>query len=143
MNLKSVLLVSALLAGPAMAQAPIGTVTEVQGVVAGTQGATTVTVAPGTAIQNGMRFVTTSGSSVTLRLANGCTVTVPPAHGVTVLSTMTCQQLAAAVVPVVPVAGVTPFAPSPALIGGAVAVGLLAILVSTGGDDNEAPLSAR
>lgn len=106
MTLERLLLATAVLAGAsASAQAPLGTVSNVQGVVTATLGATQVTVAPGTAIQNGMRFVTTSGGSVTLRLNNGCTVTVPPAHGVTVIQAMSCQQLTNAVQPVVPVAG--------------------------------------
>lgn len=144
MKSKKLLLASALLAGAAFAQAPLGTVTTVQGVVTATQGATVVTVAPGTAIQNGMRFVTTSGSTVTLRLTNGCTVTVPASHGVTVLSTMTCQQLTAAVQPVVPVAGATPAGPNPTVVNGALAIGALAILAGViGSEDDNEPLSAR
>ncbi|HEY0823041.1 MAG TPA: hypothetical protein VGD76_04575 [Ramlibacter sp.] len=127
---KLLLAMSALIGASAFAQAPLGTVSNVQGVVTATQGATGVTVAPGTAIQNGMRFVTTSGGSVTLRLNNGCTVTVPPAHGVTVLQTMTCQQLTAAVQPVVPVAAASPaFAPDVGLVNGLVAVGGAAVAI--------------
>lgn len=125
MTMKKLLLaLSALIAASAFAQAPLGTVSNVQGVVTATQGTAGVSVGPGTAIQNGMRFVTTSNGSVTLRLNNGCTVTVPPAHGVTVLQNMTCQQLTAAVQPVVPVAAASPaFAPAPGLVNGLIAVG--------------------
>jgi hypothetical protein len=59
---------------------------------------------------------------MSLRLNSGCTVTVPPGHGVTVLQTMTCQQLVAAVQPVVPVAAAGPgFPPAPALVNGSIA----------------------
>ena len=148
---KLLLALSALVAAAAFAQAPLGTVSNVQGVVTATQGATGVSVGPGTAIQNGMRFVTTSNGSVTLRLNNGCTVTVPPAHGVTVLQNMTCQQLTAAVQPVVPVAAASPaFAPNPGLVNGLITVGaaVLAVgIIRELTDDDDAavppPLSAQ
>jgi hypothetical protein len=124
---KLLLALSTLFAASAFAQAPLGTVTNVEGVVTATQGATGVTVTPGTAIQNGMRFVTTSRGSVSLRLNSGCTVTVPPSHGVTVLQTMTCQQLVAAVQPVVPVAAQGAIAPSAGLVNGVIAVGGIAV----------------
>lgn len=111
----------------AFAQAPLGTVSNVQGVVTATQGATGVTVTSGSAIQNGMRFVTTSRGSVTLRMNSGCSVTVPPSHGVTVLQSMTCQQLTAAVQPVVPVAAQGALAPSAGVVNGVVAIGGLAV----------------
>jgi hypothetical protein len=132
----------------AFAQAPLGTVTQVEGVVTATQGATGVTVAPGTPIQNGMRFVTTSRGSVTLRMNNGCTVSVPAGHGVTVLQSMTCQQLTAAVQPVAPV-------PTQAAFGGGAAGGVggivfgaavAAAIVSDVTDDDDvaqAPLSPQ
>lgn len=124
---KLLLAMSTLACASVFAQAPLGTVTNVQGVVTATQGATGITVTPGTEIQNGMRFVTTSRGSVTLRLNSGCTVTVPAGHGVTVLQSMTCQQLAAAVQPVVPVAAVQPLSTSPGVVNGAVALGAAAI----------------
>lgn len=127
---KLLLALSCLACASVFAQAPLGNVTNVQGVVTATQGATGITVTPGTAIQNGMRFVTTSRGSVTLRLNSGCTVTVPAGHGVTVLQNMTCQQLAAAVQPVIPVAAAQqPFAPPPGLVNGLVAVGAAAVAV--------------
>lgn len=129
MSRKLLLALSLSVAGAAFAQAPLGTVTGVQGVVTATQGASGVTVSPGTAIQNGMRFVTTSRGSVTLRLNSGCVVTVPPAHGVTVLQTMTCQQLTAAIQPVVPVAAQAGVGPSPALVNGVIALSGAAVAV--------------
>lgn len=148
MTLKKMLLAaSALIGATAFAQAPLGTVTTVEGVVTATQGATGVTVAPGTAIQNGMRFVTTSRGAVTLRMNSGCTVTVPPGHGVTVLQTMSCQQLTAAVQPVVPVAAASPaFAPPPGLVNGLIAVGAAAVaigVIKELTDDDDDVLSPR
>lgn len=148
---KLLLALFALIGASAFAQAPLGTVSNVQGVVTATQGATGVSVGPGTTIQNGMRFVTTSNGSVTLRLNNGCTVTVPPGHGVTVLQNMSCQQLTAAVQPVVPVAAASPaFAPNPGLVNGLIAVGAAVVAVAVIReltDDDDAvvapPLSPR
>src|SRR3954469_24859348 len=128
MTTKNLLLaLSAFAAVSAFAQAPLGTVTNVEGVVTATQGATGVAVTPGTPIQTGMRFVTTSRGSVTLRLNSGCTVTVPPGHGVTVLQSLTCQQLTAAVQPVVPIAAQAAFQGAPGVVNGAVALGGAAV----------------
>lgn len=145
MTFKNLLLaLSALAVASAFAQASLGTVTNVEGVVTATQGATGVTVTPGTAVQNGMRFVTTSRGSVTLQLNSGCVVTVPPSHGVTVLQSMTCQQLTAAIQPVVPVAAQTPLGPPPGLVNGV--IGLTGAAVAIGGlhhiNHNE-PLSGQ
>src|SRR5512141_392107 len=97
---KLLLALSSLAAAAAMAQTALGTVSNVQGVVTATQGATGTVVTPGSLIMNGTRFVTTSTGSVTLTLNNGCVVTLQPAQSVTVLQSMTCQQLVAAVQPV-------------------------------------------
>jgi len=130
MTIKNLLLaLSAFAAVSAFAQAPLGTVTNVEGVVTATQGATGVAVTPGPPIQNGMRFVTTSRGSVTLQLNSGCTVSVPPGHGVTVLQSMTCQQLTAAVQPLVPVAAVAATGPTPGLVNGLIAVGAAAVAI--------------
>lgn len=148
MNAKKLLLaVSALVAASAFAQTgPLGSVTNVEGVVTATQGVTGVTVVPGTPVQNGMRFVTTSRGTVSLRLNSGCTLTVPPSHAVTVSRDMTCQQLIAAVQPAVPVAGVQgQFAPSAALVNGVVAVGGIAVAAAVlhGVTKDDAPLSGK
>jgi hypothetical protein len=124
---KLLLALSALFAASAFAQASLGTVTNVEGVVTATQGVTGVSVTPGTPVQNGMRFVTTSRGSVTLRLNSGCTVTVPPSHAVTVSQNMTCQQLVAAVQPLGPVGAQGQFAANPALVNGVIAVGGIAV----------------
>lgn len=132
------LALSALACTSALAQAPIGTVVSVDGVVTATQGATGLTVTPGTPVQNGMRFVTTSRGTVTLRTASGCTVTVPPGHGVTVLQSMTCQQLTAAVQPVAPVAatGSTLGAGGGTLAIAVFGAALVAAIVQDANDDN-------
>lgn len=147
MTIKKLLLaLSAALAGAAFAQAPLGTVTNVQGVVTATQGATGVTVAPGQAIVNGTRLVTTSNATATLRLNSGCTLTIPPGHAVTVMQTMTCQQLAAAVQPIVPVASPPAFPPAPALVNGLI-VATGAIVATQAArviiDEDDEPLSPR
>jgi hypothetical protein len=148
MTLKKLLLaLSAFVGAAAFAQAPLGTVTNVQGVVTATQGATGSVVNPGFVVQNGQRFISSSNATMTLRLNSGCVVTVPAGHGVTVLQTMTCQQLTAAVQPVVPVAGAGPgFPPAPALVNGSIiAVGALitaaAIREAVRNDDE--PLSGQ
>jgi hypothetical protein len=132
MTLKKLLIsvTAGLAAAFAYAQTPLGTVSNVNGVVTATQGATGMTVAPGTVIQNGMRFVTTTNGSVTLNLNSGCAVTVPAGHGVTVLQSMTCQQLAAAVLPVVPVATGPAFAPSSMLVNGLILAGAAGIVIA-------------
>jgi hypothetical protein len=149
MTLKKLLLaISAVAAVSAYAQAPLGTVSNVQGVVTATQGSTGLTVVTGTPIQSGMRFVTTSRGSATLRLNSGCVVTVPGGHGVTVLENMTCQQLTASVQPVTSVAGAGPsqsFGPPTlgdviiGVSGVAVTVAVIHALV----EDDDVVLSAR
>jgi hypothetical protein len=124
------LAMSALFAASAFAQvqAPLGVVTNVEGVVTATQGVTGVTVTPGTVIQNNMRFVTTTRGSVTLRMNSGCTVAVPPGHGVTVQQSMTCPQLTAAVQPVVPVATASAAASSgSSVVNGVILLGGIAV----------------
>lgn len=87
---------SALFAAAALAQAGVGTVGNVQGVVTVTDGVTGGTVKAGAPVTNGMRFVTTSSGSVTLQL-RGCTVNLGPNQAVTVVQSMSCEQLTAAV----------------------------------------------
>lgn len=148
MNTKKLLLALSLFAGvSAFAQPPIpiGTVVNVNGVVTATQGASGMTVSPGTPIHNGMRFVTTSNASATLRMNSGCQVNLPGSHGVTVLQSMTCPQLTAAVQPVVPVSAQTAFTPGPAIVNGVVigGAGLIAAgIIRTETEDDE-PLSGR
>ena len=110
---KTLVAIAALAAAPAFAQA-LGTVAAVNGVVTFSTSSGNSTLVAGAPIVHGSRIVTTSASSVTLRMNNGCTVNVPAGHAVTVLSTQTCAQLQAAVQPVLPVAS---NAPSTAVMG--------------------------
>lgn len=93
-------------AATVFAQASLGTINGVEGLITVTDGAVGSTAASGTAITNGMRIVTTSGGKATLQLNNGCSVPLNPNQAVTVLQSMTCQELIGAVQPVgAPVAG--------------------------------------
>jgi len=155
MNPKKLLLATAALAAAsAFAQAPLGTVTSVNGVATVTTGTTGTAITAGAPIVNGARVITTSTGSVTFRLANGCTVNVPPGHAVTVLSSLSCEQLTASVRPVqtavttttattsttVP-AGPVFGPPNPAVMAGIGAVALIGIIIAA--DDDDEPLSAR
>lgn len=84
----------------AFAQASLGTVGNVQGLVTDTDGASVSSTSPGEAIRDGERFVTSSSGSVTLQLNNGCTLTLQPNQAVTIDSRMTCRELVASVTPV-------------------------------------------
>ena len=152
MKLKNLLLVlSAFAAAPVFAQA-IGTVTTVNGVATVTTGTTGTAVVVGAPVSHGSRVITTSTGSVTLRLNNGCTITVPPGHGVTILSNLTCEQLRAAIQPVtttvqtttttstVPV-GIGPFTGGTALGAGILLLG--AGLAIAADDNDDAPISGR
>ena len=101
MSIKSYLiLASTVVASVAFAQASLGTVGNVQGLVTDTDGATVSTTTPGEVIRDGERFVTSSNGSVTLQLNNGCTITLQPNQAITIDSRMTCRELMAAVTPV-------------------------------------------
>jgi hypothetical protein len=116
MALKKLLVaLSSLAAAAAMAQS-LGTVSNVQGIVTATQGAT-------------------------LALNNGCVVTLQPGQAVTVLQSMTCQQLTAAVqaVPVAPAAAVAAGATPAIVTGFGLAVGLGALQDATSNNENLSP----
>jgi hypothetical protein len=101
MSIKSfIAVILALIAGTALAQERLGTVDKVQGVVTVTDGTTGGTTATGKPINDGMRFVTSSSGSAVLRLNNGCVINLRPGQAVTVLRSMSCQELMAAVQPV-------------------------------------------
>lgn len=141
--MKRILALSALACASAFAQAPLGTVVNVQGVVTATTGATGTTVTTGTPILNGTRFVTTSNGSMTLRMNSGCVVNLPPGRAVTVLQQMTCQELQAAVQTVQPVASGQQFPPAPGIVNAVILVGaggLIATILRKELDDDE-PLS--
>lgn len=131
MSLKSFFIVgSAFLASGAFAQAILGTVGNVQGLVTDTDGASVSSTVPGEAIRDGERFVTSSSGSVTLQLNNGCTLTLQPNQAVTIDSRMTCRELVASVTPVGGpiVAGGSGGSAGAGLLGiGALALGAFAI----------------
>ncbi len=88
---------SAFIATAALAQASLGSINSVEGIVTVTDGAKLGTAAAGGPITDGTRFVATSTGRAVLRLNNGCVVNLGPGQAVTVLKSMTCDQLLAAV----------------------------------------------
>src|SRR6185369_10534255 len=101
MSVKSFIAVSlVLVSGAAFAQAQLGTINSVQGIVTVTDGAVGGTTSPGSPINNGMRFVATSSGSAVIRLNNGCVVSLQPNQAVTILQSMTCAEQLAAVQPI-------------------------------------------
>jgi len=107
----------ALAAVSASAQPPMPTVGKVQGAVTATQGGSGRLLAPGSSLQDGARVVSTSSGTATLQAGGGCSVSVPPGHGLTVRQGMDCQQLKAGVAPVIPdVAARSPSAPPPRVL---------------------------
>lgn len=146
MKLKNLLVaIATCSAFPVFAQA-LGTVTNVEGVATVASGSNVTTLAKGAQVMNGSRIVTTSGSSVTVALNSGCALTVPAGHAVTVVSTMTCQQLQAAVQPVRPATAVMGqsgrfAAADPAVLIFAAAVAATAIYDAT--QDDDVPVSPR
>lgn len=89
----------ALVAATAFAQDTerLGTVDNVQGLVTVTTGTTGGTTATGNSITSGMRFVASSSGSAVLKFNNGCVVTLKPLQAVTVVRSMSCEALLAAV----------------------------------------------
>ena len=139
-------------AAAAWAQAPLGTITSVNGVATVTTGTTGAAITVGAPIMNGARVITTSTASVTVRLNNGCTLTVPPGHAVTVLADRSCEQLRAAIQPVTTTVQTTttastiPVGPTflPGVGATGVAAGLIgAALLASQIDNDDGPLSAR
>lgn len=125
MSIKSFIAVMlALVAGTALAQERLGTVSNVQGLVTVTDGATGGTAAAGSPIIDGTRFVATSTGSAVLRLNNGCVINLRPNQAVTVLRSMTCERLLAAVQSV---GGVNVASAGGSLTTGALATGGLVV----------------
>jgi hypothetical protein len=142
-----ILALSVVAASPVFAQA-VGTVANVTGVATVTTGSSGAAVVAGAPILNGSRVLTTSTGTVTLRMNNGCLVTVPASHAVTVQSSLTCEQLQARIQPVGASATSAmganerfsaPSAPVAIWAAGA----LLFIIDAERGHDNDEPLSAR
>ena len=102
----------------------IGTLANVTGPVTLNDGSRVTSGGNGTAFSSGARIVTSSTGSATLRLANGCVIDMKPNQALTVLSSTSCNDLAALIQPT-GVAG--PAAASPFSVGDAaiVATGIL------------------
>lgn len=151
MRLKALIVaLSAAAAVPAFAQA-VGTVTNVTGVATVTTGSSGAAIVSGAPIVNGARVITTSTGTVTLRMNNGCTVTVPGGHAVTVQSNLTCEQLQARIQPVtttVTTATTTSTVPvgmgfsAPPAAVGVFALGAL-LFIADSERDNDRPISGR
>ena len=152
---KSAALLVSLLAVASMAQAPLGTVTSVNGVATVTTGTAGTAITVGAPIIEGARVITTTTGSVTFRMANGCVVTVPAGSAVTVRSALSCEQLQAAVQPVttavttttattttVVPAGTGIGTPSGAALAGFAALLAIGAIASDDGGD-AAPISGR
>lgn len=98
MSIKSFIAIcSAFVAAAALAQQPLGTVESVQGIVTVTTGTAGGTAVKGLPIADGMRFVAPSGGSAVLRFNNGCVINLQPNQAVTILRSMRCPELLAAV----------------------------------------------
>ena len=128
---KSLTLLGALaLSAAAIAQANLGTVSNTQGLVTMSDGTTFATATAGSPVTDGMRFLTSTGGTVTLQLQNGCTINLQANQALTVQQSMSCAQLNAAIVNVVPAGGGT-FAggglPGTTLAALGMGVGILAI----------------
>ena len=120
MSIKSIFILgSTVLGSVVFAQAVLGTVGNVQGLVTDTDGATVSSTVLGEQITDGKRFVSSSNGFVTLKLNNDCEIKLTPNQAVTIDSKMTCRQLIAAVTSVGP--------PGLVLAGGNAARGLFAV----------------
>lgn len=141
----------AVTAAPAFAQS-MGTVSSVNGVATITSGGKATTLSQGMPLAPNARIVTTSTSSAVVSLNNGCTLSVPPAHAVTLQPNLTCQQLQASLQPIAPVTSV----PTTAVMGqsgnrfggmdaatGVWLAGVAAFVIYEATQDDDAPISGR
>lgn len=81
----------------AQAPAPVGSVTEVHGLVTMSLGSNVATVAPDTPVFDGARFVASSSGGAQLKFADGCVVNLAPNQWVAVDSKLDCPSRIAAV----------------------------------------------
>jgi hypothetical protein len=89
-------LASLVLVVAAWAQAQLGTVGSVDGLVTYSDGTTIGNAVTGMSVTDGMRFVSSSGGSMKLQIG-GCGITMKPNQTLTVKQGMSCDDLAAAV----------------------------------------------
>jgi hypothetical protein len=98
MSIRTIIAVAIVFAsGTALAQEKLGTIDTVQGIVTVTDGTTGGIARTGAPINDGMRFVASSNGSALLRLNNRCDIRLQPNQAVTVLKSMNCAALLAAV----------------------------------------------
>lgn len=93
------LLLTACVGTGALAQAPVGVVQDVQGLVTVSQGNTMGNLVKDLRIADGARLVTTSTGTAHITLDNGCRITLEPNQAITIDSRLDCKALVAAIGP--------------------------------------------
>ncbi len=105
-----------------------GNFTEVNGLVTVTAGDQLVSAAVGNPVFDGNRIVTTTGSSMTVKLNNGCVIKLKSSESLVVNRKLECAALIASIQPVgTPVPVLAAGSDSPALFVGAVGLGLVLV----------------
>jgi len=82
---------------PAPAPAQLGTVENVQGLVTVSDGTSIGNVVKGGPVIDGSRFVTSSSGSATLKMDNGCNITLKPSQSLTLQGKQNCDEMLAAI----------------------------------------------
>ena len=93
------LLLTACVGTGALAQAPVGVVQDVQGLVTVSQDNKMGNLVKGLEIVDGARVMTTSTGTVDITLDNGCRIHLEPNQAVTIDSRLDCKALVAAIGP--------------------------------------------
>src|SRR3954468_7774690 len=88
-----------LLSAAALAQAVVGAVTGVQGLVTVSTASTVANAVPGSPVADGNRYVTGSNGTLTLKMNNGCEVTLKPNQSLVIAGNVTCEALLAMIQP--------------------------------------------
>ena len=110
------LLLSAFASASVMAQVPpkvVGTVTQVSGLATGAEVDNKLSnLVDGQNITEGERVQTTASGDITMKLKNGCTITLTPLQAITIKEVLECKVLIASIVstgPVIAGAGASAF----------------------------------
>jgi hypothetical protein len=94
------------MAAVAQAPSPLGAVAEVNGLVTMSVGSQVGTVAPGTPVVEGARFVSSSSGAAELKFQDGCVVRLKPNESLVIAPGNTpCPERIASIVPVAGPAG--------------------------------------
>lgn len=119
---------------PLLAQSVLGKTEEVRGLVTVSQGSRLATAAVGSPVIDGSRYVTSTGSSVTLKLDNGCVLRMKSSQSLLIDGQKSCDELIAllntssdALVAALPAGGIHP------AIGAGIVAGLGIAALSNGG----------